>query len=92
MKIEKLLMGRLIEVVINEEEEKEVMEFSIEKKSMIKEEENKEEVREEEEEEDEDVFVPPLNFSMVDDGVFRSGFPNISNFTFLETLGLRSIM
>lgn len=37
-------------------------------------------------------FIPPLNFSMVDTGVFRSGFPNVSNFSFLETLGLRSIL
>lgn len=37
-------------------------------------------------------FIPPLNFSMVDNGVFRSGFPNVSNFGFLETLGLRSIL
>ncbi|RWR76279.1 putative tyrosine-protein phosphatase [Cinnamomum micranthum f. kanehirae] len=37
-------------------------------------------------------FIPPLNFSMVDTGVFRSGFPNVSNFGFLETLGLRSIL
>eukprot|EP00261_Vitis_vinifera_P023449 XP_010655420.1 PREDICTED: probable tyrosine-protein phosphatase At1g05000 isoform X1 [Vitis vinifera] len=40
----------------------------------------------------EELFVPPLNFAMVDCGVFRSGFPDIANFTFLQTLGLRSIM
>jgi len=42
--------------------------------------------------EEEDMFVPPLNFSMVDNGVYRSGFPDKSNFTFLQTLGLRSII
>ncbi|XP_060182644.1 tyrosine-protein phosphatase DSP1-like isoform X2 [Lycium barbarum] len=40
----------------------------------------------------EGLLVPPLNFSMVDYGVFRSGFPDIANFPFLQTLGLRSIM
>lgn len=40
----------------------------------------------------EDLFIPPLNFSMVDNGIFRSGFPEPSNFSFLQTLGLRSIM
>ncbi|XP_010688911.2 probable tyrosine-protein phosphatase DSP4 isoform X1 [Beta vulgaris subsp. vulgaris] len=37
-------------------------------------------------------FVPPLNFSMVDNGVFRSGFPEPANFSFLQSLGLRSII
>nr|GMD02908.1 probable tyrosine-protein phosphatase At1g05000 [Ipomoea batatas] len=41
---------------------------------------------------DEGVFVPPLNFAMVDYGVFRSGFPDAANFAFLQTLGLRSII
>lgn len=40
----------------------------------------------------EELFVPPLNFAMVDNGIFRSGFPDIANFAFLQTLGLRSIM
>ncbi|KAJ7960329.1 Tyrosine-protein phosphatase [Quillaja saponaria] len=39
-----------------------------------------------------DFFIPPLNFAMVDNGVFRSGFPNNTNFAFLQTLGLRSII
>lgn len=39
-----------------------------------------------------DLFIPPLNFSMVDNGIFRSGFPESANFSFLQTLGLRSIM
>ncbi|XP_044496867.1 probable tyrosine-protein phosphatase DSP4 [Mangifera indica] len=38
------------------------------------------------------ALVPPLNFAMVDNGVFRSGFPDSANFTFLESLGLRSII
>lgn len=37
-------------------------------------------------------LIPPLNFSMVDNGIFRSGFPDSANFSFLQTLGLRSIM
>lgn len=41
---------------------------------------------------DEELFTPPLNFSMVDNGIFRSGFPDTTNFAFLQTLGLRSIM
>lgn len=40
----------------------------------------------------EELFVPPLNFAMVDHGVFRSGFPDTANFSFLETLKLRSIL
>ncbi|KAF3443398.1 hypothetical protein FNV43_RR13080 [Rhamnella rubrinervis] len=40
----------------------------------------------------EDLFTPPLNFAMVDNGVFRSGFPDSANFSFLQTLGLRSII
>ena len=40
----------------------------------------------------EKAVIPPLNFSMVDRGIYRSGFPNKKNFTFLERLGLRSIL
>ncbi|GFY97571.1 phosphotyrosine protein phosphatases superfamily protein [Actinidia rufa] len=36
--------------------------------------------------------MPPLNFAMVDSGIFRSGFPDTANFAFLQTLGLRSII
>ncbi|KAL3521905.1 hypothetical protein ACH5RR_014739 [Cinchona calisaya] len=39
-----------------------------------------------------DLLAPPLNFSMVDYGVYRSGFPDYANFPFLRTLGLRSII
>ncbi|GLT41668.1 hypothetical protein SLA2020_157130 [Shorea laevis] len=35
------------------------------------------------------IFVPPLNFAMVDNGVFRSGFPDSANFKFLQSLGLQ---
>ncbi|KAL8145531.1 inositol diphosphatase DSP4 [Apium graveolens] len=41
---------------------------------------------------DEELFNPPLNFAMVDNGIYRSGFPDSTNFPFLETLGLRSII
>ncbi|TXG46877.1 hypothetical protein EZV62_026171 [Acer yangbiense] len=47
---------------------------------------------EENEKDGEEMFVPPLNFAMVDNGVFRSGFPDSANFSFLQSLGLRSIL
>ncbi|KAE8009857.1 hypothetical protein FH972_006266 [Carpinus fangiana] len=45
-----------------------------------------------EEQENDTVLVSPSNFSMVEDGIFRSGFPQPSNFAFLDTLNLRSII
>ncbi|PIA36891.1 hypothetical protein AQUCO_03200093v1 [Aquilegia coerulea] len=42
--------------------------------------------------EEEDKCVPPLNLSMIDYGIYRSGYPDSSNFRFLQTLGLRSIV
>nr|ACG40839.1 tyrosine specific protein phosphatase family protein [Zea mays] len=39
-----------------------------------------------------DALVPPLNFAMVDDGIFRSGLPDAANFRFLLSLNLRSIV
>ncbi|XP_010539380.1 PREDICTED: probable tyrosine-protein phosphatase At1g05000 [Tarenaya hassleriana] len=39
-----------------------------------------------------ELFVPPLNFAMVDNGIFRSGFPEPVNFSFLQSLRLRSII
>ncbi|XP_021823193.1 uncharacterized protein LOC110764511 isoform X2 [Prunus avium] len=45
-----------------------------------------------EKEREADAFVPPLNFAMVDNGVFRSGFPHSGNFSFLKSLGLRSVI
>ncbi|XP_062228397.1 probable tyrosine-protein phosphatase DSP2 isoform X1 [Phragmites australis] len=41
---------------------------------------------------EEAALVPPLNFAMVDDGIFRSGFPETANFRFLKSLNLRSIV
>ena len=40
----------------------------------------------------EGTLVPPLNFAMVDDGIYRSGFPAAANFRFLDSLNLRSIV
>lgn len=40
----------------------------------------------------EDLFTPPLNFAMVDNGIFRSGFPDTANFSFIQSLALRSIL
>lgn len=40
----------------------------------------------------EEILVPPLNFAMVDNGIFRSGFPDSANFGFLKSLRLRSVM
>ena len=39
-----------------------------------------------------EVLIPPANFSMVGDGVYRSGFAQIENFGFLPTRNLKSIM
>ncbi|XP_009609518.1 inositol diphosphatase DSP3-like [Nicotiana tomentosiformis] len=39
------------------------------------------------------LLVPPTNFSAVEDNcIYRSGFPQPSNFTFLQSLNLRSII
>ncbi len=38
------------------------------------------------------VYVPPLNFSIVSPGVYRSGYPNRKNHPFLQKLGLRSVI
>lgn len=37
-------------------------------------------------------YVPPLNFSLVEDGIYRSGFPMPINYPFLEQLGLKTII
>ncbi|KAI3702600.1 hypothetical protein L6452_28346 [Arctium lappa] len=39
-----------------------------------------------------DELYPPVNFSMVDYGIYRSGFPEFANFSYLKALGLRSIV
>ncbi|KAJ0244589.1 Tyrosine-protein phosphatase DSP3 [Hirschfeldia incana] len=38
------------------------------------------------------VLAAPSNFSMVEDGIYRSGFPKPENFGFISTLNLRSII
>jgi Tyrosine phosphatase family len=38
------------------------------------------------------LYIPPLNFGIVDKGVYRSGYPNDRNFPFLKKLGLRAIV
>jgi len=45
-----------------------------------------------EEEEQNVLLIPPLNFSMVASGVYRSGYPNKKNHQFLRKLGLKSII
>ncbi|ODV82399.1 protein-tyrosine phosphatase [Suhomyces tanzawaensis NRRL Y-17324] len=37
-------------------------------------------------------YVPPLNFSLVEDGIYRSGFPMPINYTYLKQLGLKTII
>ena len=37
-------------------------------------------------------MIPPLNFAMVSDGIYRSGYPNQKNFAFLRTLRLKSVL
>lgn len=38
------------------------------------------------------LVVPPLNFSMVSRGIYRSGHPNERNFEFLRRLNLKSVL
>ena len=38
------------------------------------------------------LWVPPENFSLVEPGIFRSGFPKKKNFAFLKKLKIRSIV
>ncbi|KAI5957916.1 hypothetical protein CANMA_004348 [Candida margitis] len=37
-------------------------------------------------------LVPPLNFSLVEDGIYRSGFPMEINYPFLQQLNLKTII
>ncbi|RKP07320.1 protein-tyrosine phosphatase-like protein [Thamnocephalis sphaerospora] len=37
-------------------------------------------------------LVPPLNFALVEAGIYRSGHPNPKNYRFLKKLGLKSIL
>ena len=41
---------------------------------------------------EEELLVPCSNFSMVSDGIFRSGYPTKKNHSFLLSLGLRSVV
>lgn len=41
---------------------------------------------------EDDLLIPPLNFAMVDKGVYRSGYPNKKNLPFLQKLRLRSVV
>lgn len=50
------------------------------------------ELEEEEDRRGDAVLVPPINFSMVEEGIFRSGFPQPFNFRFLHALNLRSVI
>lgn len=38
------------------------------------------------------VLIPPENFAIVEDGLYRSGQPTELNFPFLQRLGLRSLI
>lgn len=40
----------------------------------------------------EEDLVPPENFAVVCPGVYRCGFPKKRNFSFMETLGLRTVL
>ncbi|KAL8171111.1 hypothetical protein V2J09_022915 [Rumex salicifolius] len=42
--------------------------------------------------EEAEIYIPPFNFAMVDNGIFRSGFPDTVSCSFLRTLGLRSVI
>ncbi|KAJ8331499.1 tyrosine-protein phosphatase required for protection against superoxide stress (By similarity) [Batrachochytrium dendrobatidis] len=37
-------------------------------------------------------FIPPLNFGLVEERLYRSGQPNELNFPFLEKLGLKTVI
>lgn len=36
--------------------------------------------------------TPPLNFAMVAPGIYRSGYPNVSNHSFLKSLKLKTLI
>eukprot|EP00455_Lapot_gusevi_P033218 TRINITY_DN362_c0_g2_i1.p1 TRINITY_DN362_c0_g2~~TRINITY_DN362_c0_g2_i1.p1 ORF type:complete len:192 (-),score=15.02 TRINITY_DN362_c0_g2_i1:381-956(-) len=40
----------------------------------------------------EKMIIPPLNFSVVFQGIYRSGYPHPRNFEYLRTIGLKSIL
>jgi len=37
-------------------------------------------------------YIPPVNFGLVEEGLYRSGHPNELNFPFLEKLGLKTVI
>lgn len=37
-------------------------------------------------------YVPPLNFALVEDGIYRLGFPMPINYPFLDDLGIKTIV
>ncbi|KAK8827136.1 hypothetical protein WA577_007635 [Blastocystis sp. JDR] len=39
-----------------------------------------------------DEFIPPTNFAVIENGLYRSAFPVKRNFAFLRHLGIRSIL
>ena len=39
-----------------------------------------------------DSFYPPPNFAQVDTGIYRSAFPSVTNFPFLERLNIRTVV
>ena len=46
----------------------------------------------EEEEVFEEALIPPENFNMVSDYIYRSSFPKKKHFSFLKKLGLKSVL
>ncbi len=40
----------------------------------------------------EEAFIPPDNFAMVENGVYRSSFPRSKNISFLRSLNLRAVV
>jgi hypothetical protein len=46
----------------------------------------------EEEEVFEEALIPPENFNMVSEYIYRSSFPKKKHFTFLKKLGLKSVL
>ena len=38
------------------------------------------------------LLIPPINFGMVEEQLYRSGMPNELNFPFLERLNLKKII
>jgi len=39
-----------------------------------------------------ELIVPPVNFSLVAKGVYRGSYPNVCNFSFLKSLGLKTVL